>query len=595
MPIYKNNKKVSAIYRGGTPISKVYRGETLVYQVGNSFPIPNTLFISGYDDINGADDNYTIINKVDSVQYPLMEINPSYGNIEKKADLKCLRISPNSTQAQICGLMLQNITDDIDNRFKSIVIKASNTFQYDDREANKNLIPFGSIYHYPLFAYNNLTDNETQNIFTYFSRTEVTGINPNDVKYIIANVHKVDSSNMSFDSIYFIGENHNILFQDEEPFQFALEEDIVKVYFTIGCNANVQNVYDRQYLDFYYFAMFSEPQTVDILPTLDEYFGLPQPSTNSFKGKFATSGDKTIKVNNTNYIIHTDDNGNFNQEYSGDNITQITFNYADIQEVTEMPDMSNVTNMNNMFYNCSWLTSLDLSNFNTSNVTNMSYMFYECISLSSLDLSNFNTSKVDDMSYMFYSCNSLTSLDLSNFDTSKVTNMNSMFEGCSGLTSLDLSGWDTSKVNSMKKLFYKCISLSSLDLSNFNTTKVDDMGYMFYYCGALTLLDLTNFNTSKVTNMNSMFYNCSGLTSLDVSNFNTTNVDDMSYMFGNCSKLTSLDLTNWDMSNVTSMRYMFTTCYGLQHITCTQATKDKMMTLDTTAFPTKNTVQWTIV
>ena len=31
-----------------------------------------------------------------------------------------------------------------------------------------------------------------------------------------------------------------------------------------------------------------------------------------------------------------------------------------------------------MFYDCSSLTNIDLSNFNTNNVTNMSYMFSAC-------------------------------------------------------------------------------------------------------------------------------------------------------------------------------------------------------------------------
>ena len=34
-----------------------------------------------------------------------------------------------------------------------------------------------------------------------------------------------------------------------------------------------------------------------------------------------------------------------------------------------------------MFYGCSSLTNIDLSNFNTNNVTNMSWMFDECSKL----------------------------------------------------------------------------------------------------------------------------------------------------------------------------------------------------------------------
>ena len=50
----------------------------------------------------------------------------------------------------------------------------------------------------------------------------------------------------------------------------------------------------------------------------------------------------------------------------------------------------------------------------------MSRMFYECSSLSSLNLSNFNTNNVKDMIGMFQLCSSLTSLNLSNFHTNNI-------------------------------------------------------------------------------------------------------------------------------------------------------------------------------
>ena len=60
-----------------------------------------------------------------------------------------------------------------------------------------------------------------------------------------------------------------------------------------------------------------------------------------------------------------------------------------------------LNNTNFMFYYCSSLTSLNLSNFNINNVNNMSGMFYNCTSLTSLNLSNFNTNNVKNMSGMF--------------------------------------------------------------------------------------------------------------------------------------------------------------------------------------------------
>ena len=75
--------------------------------------------------------------------------------------------------------------------------------------------------------------------------------------------------------------------------------------------------------------------------------------------------------------------------------------------------VKNAINLRSMFENCSKLTSLDLSNFNTSNVTDMYFMFYGCSGLTSLDLSNFNTSNVTSMKYMFYGCSALETLDYS--------------------------------------------------------------------------------------------------------------------------------------------------------------------------------------
>ena len=177
-------------------------------------------------------------------------------------------------------------------------------------------------------------------------------------------------------------------------------------------------------------------------------------------------------------------------------------------------DTSNVTSMYNMFYDCSKLTSLDVSNFDTSSVTGMRFAFRDCSKLTSLDVSNFDTSKVTDMSYMFYNCSSLTSLDVSNFDTSSVTNMGGVFQGCSKLTSLDVSNFDTSKVTDMNSMFRSCEGLTSLNLSNFNTSKVTNMSDMFSDCSKLTSLNLSGWNLSKVTNMGYMFWFCSSLTTI---------------------------------------------------------------------------------
>ena len=80
--------------------------------------------------------------------------------------------------------------------------------------------------------------------------------------------------------------------------------------------------------------------------------------------------------------------------------------------------------MSAMFQKCTFLASLDLSNFNTSNVKDMGSMFQSCSSLTSLNLSSFNTSNVTNMGYMFYGCKKLqTEINIMNTGTTSYTSM----------------------------------------------------------------------------------------------------------------------------------------------------------------------------
>ena len=153
------------------------------------------------------------------------------------------------------------------------------------------------------------------------------------------------------------------------------------------------------------------------------------------------------------------------------------------------------------------------------------------------------------MNYMFSNCSALTGLDLSGFDTSEVTNMHAMFSACSGLTNLDLSGLDTSKVTSMNSMFANCSSLTSPDLSGFDTSQVKGMDYMFMYCSGLTSLDLSGFDTSQAKNTSGMFDGCSSLTALDLSGFDTSKVAYMVNMLRGCNSLRLLAISG-SMSNV---------------------------------------------
>ena len=60
---------------------------------------------------------------------------------------------------------------------------------------------------------------------------------------------------------------------------------------------------------------------------------------------------------------------------------------------------------------------------------------------------------------MFYGCTSLTDLDLSNFNTKNDTNMNNMFDGCNSLTNINFANFNTQNVSNIRNIFYGCTSL----------------------------------------------------------------------------------------------------------------------------------------
>ena len=76
---------------------------------------------------------------------------------------------------------------------------------------------------------------------------------------------------------------------------------------------------------------------------------------------------------------------------------------------------------------------------------------------------------------IFKNCSRLTSLNLSRFNTSKVTSFANMFENCTYLKFLDLSGFDLSNSNSISYIFRNCSSLIYIILDsmkiNFNLIK----------------------------------------------------------------------------------------------------------------------------
>lgn len=221
---------------------------------------------------------------------------------------------------------------------------------------------------------------------------------------------------------------------------------------------------------------------------------------------------------------------------------------------------TNVNTMGYMFWGCTNLKEIDLTNFDTQNVTDMNRMFSGCQSLVELDLTSLDTSKVTDMNDTFGGCKNLENLNISNLKTNLVKNMSYMFSGCGKLKALDFSSFDTSNVTNMGWMFGNCSSLESLDLSSFDTSNVKNMSFMFNNCGAKTI-DVSSFNTSNVENMHCMFQ-LTKVKQIDLSSFKTQSLKSMTGMFA-WSSFESLDLSSFDTSNVTGMVDVFKNCGSL--------------------------------
>ena len=152
---------------------------------------------------------------------------------------------------------------------------------------------------------------------------------------------------------------------------------------------------------------------------------------------------------------------------------------TNLQSITGMEylNTSSMTDMNGMFYQCSGLTTLDVSYFDTANSTDMGGMFYGCSNVGSLDLSHFNTKNVTNMWGMFRDCSSLTTLDLGSFNVTRVTTMSYMFNGCSNLTTIYVGGGWYSTGNTLQECDYIFNGCTHLVGGNGTTYNPNNVGF----------------------------------------------------------------------------------------------------------------------
>ena len=115
------------------------------------------------------------------------------------------------------------------------------------------------------------------------------------------------------------------------------------------------------------------------------------------------------------------------------------------------------------------------SSFDQARPTSTAMWFYDMANLTTITGWQYlHTDSVTDMQYMFYGCSSLSNLDVSNFNTSKVTNMASMFDDCENLETIYVSnGWNTSNVGNSLFMFSNCLNLVGGQGTTYDASHVD--------------------------------------------------------------------------------------------------------------------------
>lgn len=241
-----------------------------------------------------------------------------------------------------------------------------------------------------------------------------------------------------------------------------------------------------------------------------------------------------------------------------------------------------------MFNSCNTLVSV--TNFSrpedaTASASAQS-MFFGCSKLSVLDLSEFYTTGITDMQSMFYQCRALTRLDISHFDTSQVNNMQSMFAQCTSLVEIDFGGTlNTEKVTSFSSMFDACSKLVSLKVNEIKIMNNAEVSLMFFNCNALPnipkLIRQKPAQGSKNISAKQMFYGCKNLAkdgTLDLSEFDTTGISNMESMFHNAFQEGSGTTLKWgtalNTESVTTFYHMFDTCNKLIKIDAAEINAD---------------------
>ncbi len=232
---------------------------------------------------------------------------------------------------------------------------------------------------------------------------------------------------------------------------WQLEGDVDTQYMFLRCNKLVGGqgtTFDENHVDGDYAHVDGGPSDPGYLSTIVPYVNYDNGTLMFCNDMYLTTRPGTTYLLGTGLTPAWYNDGNYKT------VSSVVFDpsFADVRPTStsgwflEMSNLETVTGM--------------MEYLNTSEVETMFGMFYGCSALKRLELSNFDTQKVTMMTSMFNGCSSLTTLDLSSFCTASVTDMASMFQNCSDLKTIFVGeDWNVEGVRTTYGMFDGCTSL----------------------------------------------------------------------------------------------------------------------------------------
>lgn len=306
------------------------------------------------------------------------------------------------------------------------------------------------------------------------------------------------------------------------------------------------------------------------------------------------SGNRTVmawvKPNGDLYDLYI---AGYSGVCTGKNVKYLFSGYANVEsfEPGQAFHTEGTENMLAMFYGCTKLEKLVLTDFDTSAVTNMSWMFAKCPELTKLEINEDFVPADAETEYMFYNCPAMDDLWKSNvlkyytvldtdgngdltveeFAASAVFGSSYRREQISSITVLDTlkdapeDAWDVSDDGSGNVMAWVRQNGEMFDLYLAGEGGICIEGNtLFLFAGYTNAVSINlgeAFHTEGAQSMYAMFYDCKELVELHLSGFATSNVTDMRWMFAKCTKLKNLTLgDSFIVGDNTDTEYMFSNC-----------------------------------